>query len=316
MKKIKLIPLLLAFPLITGCANVSSPHFKKAGDKLEHDAFSEAIGKKFEENIFTKSYEKGQYRPSFSAKLEVKESTVKTVKRNKKKIEEKKERTDSTLKYSHDAKNKASKAKQKSVATTKGKEKSGSYNRKETESFVSFIQKVSVEGTEYLSSVNKTAKTFDIYSDDKVTETVPYENLLEAKDTEMVLSYALVTFASLEAVYTYGSDEVKAKFSYYSKKDVYTVEYNSTDEDEENKSSAVYKVKMQADFSNNDKILFTYFAETESNKEEIKDSSERAKGDKTKTVKKTSIVVKAQKKNVTVKPVKVDKYAKYDHTGK
>ena len=306
----KLLPILLAFPLLAGCGtNVKKPAFKKVGDKVTFEQFKEGIEKAREENIFFK----GDELPSFQVSLESKGVGQAVSKRGKQTLREAVTKSTMTINSKLDVKNGVSERKQvrdESVVLTTNL---GSDSADESSKSTLVLQKLAKDNEEYAITVNEKAKYYIVSPANKISELNPYSKILE-KD-------ALTPFATVKALettmlaeYQSASEEEKARYSFYQNKQVFTVEYVYEENNEEDKTSEKSTSKLQFDLSDNEKYTVMVYSESSSHEEVLETHMDEIKGDVFEEVTKNALTLKAQKKNVTVKPVKItDAFAEYNY---
>ena len=306
----KLLPILLAFPLLASCGtNVKKPAFKKVGDKVTFEQFKEGIEKAREENIFFK----GDELPSFQASLESKGVQQAVSKRGKQTLREALTKSTMTINSKLDVKNGVSERKQVRDDSVVLTTYLGSDSAVESTKSTLVLEKLVKDNEEYAITVNEKAKYYIVSPGNKVSELNPYSKILE-KD-------ALTPFATVKALettmlaeYQSASEEEKARYSFYQNKQVFTVEYSYEESSEENKTSEQSTSKLQFDLSDNEKYTVMVYSESSSHEEVLETHMDEIKGDVYEEVSKNALTLKAQKKNVTVKPVKItDAFAEYNY---
>ena len=313
MKKTKFLPFLLVLPLLAGCdGSVSEPKFKKGGDKVEFTAFQEALDKLMKENALLKS-EKGYYRPSYEVTAELEGSEEKTLKRGKDVLEENKEYNKTTMKLQGDAKNLVTKRVQETDYQEEQKDKTGKGSSSGSSKSTFYGQSYKENDAEYFVTAQMEGKYFTLNKGDQVSEDQALKDLYESQfSVSTVLMNSIVN--SFLTKYAMANDELKAKYSFYMKKDVFTAEFkNEETTDSTNYTTVkVETVKFQLDLSNNEKVSFTHYSETETTETVKVSDMDEIEGDVTHKLKKSVSTAKAAKKSVHLKPQKLDKFTKYE----
>ena len=306
----KLVTLLLTLPLLAGCGTkVSKPAFKKAGEKVTFEKFVEELANARKENIFFN----GEALPSMEASLVSKGSEEIVSKRGKHTLSS--EKTASTIKMSSklDVKNgNASRTQSSKSSKTTKTDITTNVSSDETSSTL-VTQKFVKDEKEHAISVNEKAKYYIVSYGNQVSETNTYVSMLE-KEALTPFATAKAVESLIVATYPQMSDEEKAEFAFYQNKKVFTVEFTHEEKNEEDKSSEKKVTTFQIDLSKNEKYTVLVYQETTEHEEVTETYLSDIKGDSTDTVTKASLTLKAAKKNVTVKPVKLtDKFAEYNY---
>lgn len=283
MKKIKVLPLILALPLLVGCNKVREPRFAKLGDKIDYDSIVQALDEAKKANAFYIT-EENQHIPSSQTKFNLKVDGQETLKRDGKVIlkEEGYSNSKATAEYNADDKV----VRLVSQENAKGIEKSqtGKETNSEKNKGTRFIQKYSEEGKEYAVEADTVMKTFRIV--ETVEETNPYEAIFDARSM-VTYSEGSYYFDYMLVNYPLSSDERKQEFSFYKNDKIFTVEMKHEEtEEEKNAQEEVIKVekstihvKVQIDLSKEDRARCLTYYDVEQNIEYKKDSGNYCAGD-------------------------------------
>lgn len=318
MKTIKLLPLIIALPLLAGCGkDLKAPKFAKEGDKVEYAAWFEALDKTYGENAFFKS-EENYMLPSYKAT--VKSGTFDSIEltRDKKVVRFEHSLSNGTISMQADANNKILQG--KSILTYSVEAKDGGENTKSKgkDSEESYMQKISDDGKDYFADVDINNHAYKLTAE--ITEANPLDVVFNTQIRMMTLS-GLSPYMTFMSRYSLASDEEKAKYSFYKNGNIFTAEYKDEQKDVEVKDGedkVRYVVnstslnKIQIDLSKNDSFKVVSYIENKQENNYKQNEDYCYEGDIEAQVGKSSLVAEFALKDVKLKAADVSKYSKVE----
>ena len=282
MKKMKILPLVLALPLLVGCNKQRiEPKFAKEGEKVEFDAFNDALQADMKASPFF-SEEENFVVPSFKADISMNVLNKSTYSRDGKEIESEVALAKNKASGQADSVNGIIKGKVQAEESYEYKTPETTFTRKAKKTQNSLIQKSTVDEGEFMVELDLDAKTYE--TKHLIDETHPYNNYYNTEAGEAIsMAYSMLIL--LEMGYSSSSDEEKAKFAFYKNDKIYTATYTTENTQEyKNAEEVVTKVKVektvmktQVDFSKPEVLKSAfYMLQSETTEYKVADSSHLA----------------------------------------
>lgn len=231
MKKYgKLLPLFLAAPLLMSCGNkkVEQPKFADKGNKVEYSEFSEKLTKAIEECEYVKEEKAKSYEFKSVEKFSEKITTT----RSDKVIDSSDQFDTDEGSSLYDAANLRIVSKQKSSHAKVVKNANESTIEAKTVDNDGAYQKVTHKDKEFVALVDNKEKTYQPI--EEVTAENKAEDAFDKYGKMMVTSFTY-RLESLEMVYTYETEAMKEKYSFYANEKVFTIEIDKSTEKTEEK---------------------------------------------------------------------------------
>lgn len=304
MKKIKLLPLLLAVPMLASCglAKPKQPKFADVGKEVAYAKFSEDLQKQAQKAAFNsdKALESGVF------KLDTRISVESNVKRDKKEIAKSSSLQNTKEESKYDKANKILEETTQSSSTLKSKSQFDTANNSSSLKDSYVYQEGKKDGKKYVVKYDKATKEISKESSLESTTTDKY---LDSKVKSEVGVNTTLIFYFVFAEYEGSSDADKKNFKFYENGDIYTITWNVEKETktEETKTTNKTDMKIQVDF-NKEKLASKIWLEASSVVEYLKDSgSDYYKGDIETKVTKESSDISYQFKDVKLKAADLSK---------
>ena len=318
MKKTRLLPLLLAFPLLTSCglSKMKAPKFAKYENEVSYKNFSKSVLKAMESADFAqeKTLPSGILKENSGSYYETEH------KRDKKQMFIKKSSSLEELDVKADFSNKLTSIHWKEETQEAYKDSYGQNAKNTVDKEDSSYQEAQIDGVNYLLIVNTNRKEYQaVQHVNKDNKTVDFMDELIKDEFYSVT----VGFSVLLGSYEAADAEAKKDFSFYKDDNVYTIaiERETVDELKDGNGKQIFKatskVKLiyQVDFTRG-KFKSVYFSETESTKEYKQEFDDgefdvyAAKGDTIRSLSQISNVISYEYKDVKLKAVDISKYTK------
>ncbi len=316
MKKIKVLPLVLALPLLVSCGqDVKAPKFAKAGDAKEYAAWSEAADNSSKGNVFFPD-EADALLPSFKGSRQAEGIIKDEVKRDKKVVYSDMNYSKSQEEYQSDTENGLIRTKEKRSEKEEFKNTYAKQTINSKSAYEHSFQKGTFEDKEYMMDVRVPHKTYILSG--QVTETNTYAKLLNT-EAESILFMDVMLPLMVIATYPSASEEEQKNYAFYQNGDIFTAEYKKEEKGIETKDAedkvkwvadTLTSWKVQIDYSNKEAIKTVYYYE------EVKTTTYNVSydmcmpGDVETETRKESAVAELAKKDVKLKAEDLSKYIK------
>lgn len=317
MKKMKILPLILTLPLLVGCNKEDiKPRFAKEGEKVEFNAFNEALQEDMKKCAFFNEDESAPI-PSFKAVLEMDQLEKQTLKRDGKDNSSTTTLGKSKANAASDAENGILRAKISTEREVKSVTPAGKDVEKGKSSQTNVLQKATIEDKTYMVSVDVEAKTYEV--EHTIDEEHPYDKYYKEQLSETI-GMPFMMLMLVELSYSAASEEDQKNYGFYKNGQIYTAEFTheevkETKDAEENvtkvKTEKTY-VKVQVDLRKADVMKSAFYQEqVESTEYKVADSVYYA-GDVFEDLEKTAFSCDVKKADVKNKAEDLSKYAKID----
>ena len=303
MKKTKLLPLLLAIPMLASCglAKPKQPKFADVGKEVAYAKFGEDFQKQSEKAAFNseKALESGVY------KMDTRILTESNIKREKKEIAKSSTLKNDKEEAKYDKVNKLLEETTESSSTSKSTSQSSTVNNSSGLKNSYVYQEGEKDGKKYVVQYDKATKEVTKESSLESTTTAKYlDSKVKAEvriNTTLILSFVFMEYEG-------SSDADKKNFKFYENGDIYTITWNvkSETKTEETKTTEKTDMKIQVDF-NKEKLASKIWLETSSVVECLKDSGSDYKGDIKTEATKESVDISYQFKDVKLKAADLSK---------
>lgn len=225
MNKIKILPLLLIFPVLASCSGkLKAPTFADYGEKQNFTSFSEALASAIDESVFSKE--------DLVKSLEIKYNRQTVVDAESKRNDKTVEITNSsgsviqTEKY--DSNNKLYDITVSTANNYKVKSSYGKGSSSESEAREVMYQAKEVDGKNYVLSVDKTRKEYSKYAEIEAPLTI--ENVLDTVAKTSVRG--LVNRFTLNIPSQAEAEAENSKYSLYVNGKIFTITYNDEETEE------------------------------------------------------------------------------------
>lgn len=322
MKKTKLLPLLLAFPLLASCgvgSKLKAPKFAEPGKEIKYDTFVDNI-EKLAGKLHVNDDKKQLPSAVFTQKIESYSESVH--KKSNKEVERIKGGYTESSEFKYDSKNHLIEESEASKDKYTGKQvTSKGATSSEYKSHSSYQALKDGKNTYVVRIEKETKEYFKEATVDKDFSVVDYSNsFLKEKVTDEFINVVLIMM-----IYEAVPEKEQKNFKFYQKDKLFTAE--TTLESEEDvldihakkigKNKSTYTFKVQCDLVN-EKLVIKSWTETIDEYTISKTGTTKIDGGTVLAVKDDSYVFTNQSKNessfvykdVKLKEVKLDKYTK------